>query len=115
MAGVGGRFAALLPALVLVLLSAAALAAFLVSRAMVENQKNRILAERTSEAALLTETSLADIGESLRPLGVAARLGRSPAESFLSEARAGGGQMDEGARTVALVRQTGDGLVVVAA
>jgi signal transduction histidine kinase len=111
------RWPAALPAMVLVLLAAAALAAFLVSRATVENQKTRILAERTSEAALLTETSIGDVGESLRPLGVAARLGRASTEPFLAEARAQSAAAGDAAaaRTVALVRQTGNGLVVTAA
>jgi signal transduction histidine kinase len=108
-----GRFARLLPALVLLALVVAAVVLFLLSHKAVNDQSDRILKERTSEVVLILNNALANIGPSVQPLGVAARLGDSPTRSFLEEARnlrtATGAQQN-----VALVRRERSGLVVAA-
>jgi signal transduction histidine kinase len=93
----------LLPLLVPLILALAAVAAFVASRASVDDQESRILRERTAEVKLILDNALANIPSALRPLGVAARLGDEPERAFLEEGRempaAPGDQPD-----VALVR-----------
>jgi signal transduction histidine kinase len=76
----------LLPAGVLVGLSIAALAAFLVVRQAVADQEHRLLRERTNEAALVLQGLIGDVSASMRSLGVAARLGSGAPGGFDQEA-----------------------------
>jgi signal transduction histidine kinase len=101
-----------LPAAVLVLLVVAACAAFLTVRRAVDDQNGRILRERTGEIGLLLKSAVGTIPASMSGLGVATRLGDSPAAAFLQEAR----RQTALARTesIALVRRSGGRSTVVA-
>jgi signal transduction histidine kinase len=102
-----------LPAIVLVLLLAAALGVFIAVRRAVDDQNGRILRERTGEIGLLLKSAVGDIPASMSGLGVASRLGAAPAQAFLNEARRQPGLGR--AETIALVRRTGGRVTVAAA
>jgi signal transduction histidine kinase len=103
----------LLPAAVLVGLSVAALAAFLVVRQAVADQEHRLLRERTNEAALVLQGLIGDVSASMRSLGVAARLGGGAPDTFKQEAA----QViaTTPGQAAALLRLHGDAPTVVAA
>jgi PAS domain S-box-containing protein len=68
MAGGWGRVR-LLTLLVFVVLAGGSLAAFAVSRSVVDDQEDRLLSERTSEVGVLLTSAVESIGASLRVLG----------------------------------------------
>jgi signal transduction histidine kinase len=104
----GGR---LLPAAVFVVLTAAAIAAFLVVRSNVHNQNSRLLRERTGEVALLLQSAVGNLPTSLQPLGVAQRLGGTHA--FVDAANAQTSSAPN--ESAALVRTDGGAPTVLAA
>jgi signal transduction histidine kinase len=102
-----------LPVVVLLALAAAASGAFLVVRHAVEEQESTILEERAGEVSLLLQNAVAAVPGTLRSLGVAARVGESPIEAFLAEARAQ--RSDNERQTIVLARNAGSRFAVVAA
>jgi signal transduction histidine kinase len=104
----GGR---LLPAAVFCVLTAAAIAGFLVVRTNVHNQNTRLLRERTGEVALLLQSAVGNLPTSLQSLGVAQRLGGTHA--FLEAANAQTSSAPT--ETAALVRTGGGAPTVLAA
>jgi signal transduction histidine kinase len=98
--------------LVLIVLTALAVLAFLLARKTIDDQAGRILEERTGEVALVLEGALAQVPASVRPLGVAARLGDPSPRTFLEEARAE--KLPAPGQTIALVRRAAGRLNVVA-
>jgi signal transduction histidine kinase len=102
-----------LPPAVLVVLLAAAVGVFLTVRQAVDGQNVRILRERTGEIGLLLESAVGNIPATMSGLGVASRLGASPAQAFLREARIQPGLKPT--QTVTLVHRTAAGFVVEAA
>jgi signal transduction histidine kinase len=104
----GGR---LLPAAVFCALAAAAIAGFLVVRSNADNQSTRLLRERTGEVTLLLQSAVGNLPTSLQPLGVAQRLGGTPA--FLRAANAQTSRAPT--QTAALVRTGGGAPTVLAA
>jgi signal transduction histidine kinase len=104
----GGR---LLPAAVFCVLTAAAIAAFLVVRTNVHNQNTRLLRERTGEVALLLQSAVGNLPTSLQSLGIAQRLGGTHA--FLEAANAQTSRAPT--ETAALVRTGGGAPTVLAA
>ncbi len=109
---IGGRLVRRLPLLVLVVLVGLAVAAFVLARRTVDEQERRILDERTGEVALVLESALAQVPASVRPLGVAARLGDPSPQSFLDEARVEG--LPQPGQSIALIRRAGGQLTVLA-
>ncbi len=101
-----------LPAAVLAALVVVAFAVFLTVRRAVDDQNGRILRERTGEIGLLLKSAVGEIPATMSGLGVATRLGGSPAQAFLREAR----QQTALTRTesIALVRRSGSQLTVAA-
>jgi PAS domain S-box-containing protein len=78
----------LLPLLVFVVLAAGAVAAFAVSRSVVDDQEHRLLAERAAEVGALTTNSVDTIGSSLRVLGpIGASSDAAAAKLFAQSAR----------------------------
>jgi len=104
----GGR---LLPAAVFVVLALAAVIVFFVVHNNVDSQNRRLLRERTGEVALLIQSAVRNLPTSLQPLGVAQRLGGTPA--FLKQANAQASSAPT--ETIALVRTTGGAPTVIAA
>jgi len=104
----GGR---LLPAAVFVVLALAAVIVFFVVHNNVDSQNRRLLRERTGEVALLIQSAVSNLPTSLQPLGVAQRLGGTPA--FLKQANAQASSAPT--ETIALVRTTGGAPTVIAA
>jgi signal transduction histidine kinase len=103
----GGR---LLPAAVFCVLAAAAIAAFLVVRSNVHSQNTRLLRERTGEVTLLLQSAVGNLPTSLQPLGVAQRLGGTPA--FV---RAANAQTSNAPNETAALLRTGGGAPTVLA
>jgi signal transduction histidine kinase len=101
------------PALVAVVLAAAVAAAFVIVRSAVDDQNDRILEGRTGEVALLLKAAVGDLSDSMRPLGVASRLGGPSSPEFVEEAHALTAAAPT--RTVALVRRHGTRFTVVSA
>ena len=101
-----------LPAAVLGVLVVVAFGVFLTVRRAVDDQNGRILRERTGEIGLLLKSAVGEIPATMSGLGVASRLGASPDQAFLHEAR----QQTAIARTesIALVRRSGSTLTVAA-
>jgi signal transduction histidine kinase len=111
--GVDGGVLRRLPAVVLLVLAALAALAFLLARKTVDDQAGRILEERTGEVALVVENALEQVPASMRPLGVAARLGDPSPTAFRDEARAE--KLPAPGQGIALVRRAAGRLTVVAA
>jgi signal transduction histidine kinase len=105
------RGARLLPAAVFCVLTAAAIAGFLVVRSNVHSQDARLLRERTGEVALLLKSAVGNLPTSLQTLGVAQRLGGTHA--FLDAANAQTSSAPT--ETAALVRTDGGPPTVLAA
>jgi signal transduction histidine kinase len=105
------RGARLLPAAVFCVLAAAAIAGFLVVRSNVHSQNSRLLRERTGEVALLLQSAVGNLPTSLQSLGIAQRLGGTPA--FLDAANVQAAKAPN--ETVALVRTDGGAPTVLAA
>ena len=101
-----------LPAAVLGVLVVVAFGVFFTVRRAVDDQNGRILRERTGEIGLLLKSAVGEIPAMMSGLGVATRLGDSPDQAFLREAR----QQTALAKTesIALVRRSGSRLTVVA-
>jgi signal transduction histidine kinase len=97
---------------VLGVLVVVAFVVFLTVRRAVDDQNGRILRERTGEIGLLLKSAVGEIPATMSGLGVASRLGASPDQAFLHEAR----QQTAIAKTesIALVRRSGSRLTVTA-
>ena len=103
----------LLSWLVLVVLVAGSLGAFAVSRRVVDDQEERLLAERAAEVGALLANSIDSIESSLRVLGpIGASHDPAAMELF---AQSAGALMERGAGTVGVVAGDGSDFVVVAA
>jgi signal transduction histidine kinase len=105
------RAGRLLPAAAFVVLALAAIAGFLIVRSNVHNQNRRLLDERTGEVALLLQSAVGNLPTSLQSLGLAQRLGGTPA--FLDAAKAQTSRAPN--QTAALVRTDGGAPTVLAA
>ncbi len=101
-----------LPAGVLVVLVMVALGVFVTVRRAVDDQNGRILRERTGEIGLLLDSAVGEIPATMSGLGVASRLGASPAEAFLHQARVQAGLSPT--QTTALIRDVHGRLTVSA-
>ena len=103
----------LLSLLVLVVLLAGSLGIFAVSRHVVDDQEQRLLAERTAEVQALLVNSFGSIEASLRVLGPIGASSDPAAESLFS--RSAGRLVEGTTKTVGVAATDGDGFSVVAA
>ena len=99
--------------LVLVVLVAGSLGAFAVSRRVVDDQEQRLLAERADEMGALLVNSIDSIESSLRVLGP---IGASPEPDAVTLFAQSAGRLVEGdTKTVGVAAEDGGGFAVVAA
>jgi len=103
----------LLPLLVLLVLAAGALGAFTLSRRVMADQEDRLLAQRAAEVQALLASAIDSIDSSLRVLGP---IGASPDPAAMSLfAESAGRLVEGGVATVGVAADDGDGFVVTAA
>jgi signal transduction histidine kinase len=95
-----------------VVLVVVALGVFVTVRRAVDDQNGRILRERAGEIGLLLDSAVGEIPATMSGLGVASRLGASPAEAFLRQAHVQAGLSPT--QTIALVRDAHGRLTVSA-
>jgi signal transduction histidine kinase/ActR/RegA family two-component response regulator len=103
----------LLPLLVLLVLAAGALGAFALSRQVMADQEDRLLAQRAAEVQALLASSIDSIDSSLRVLGP---IGASPDPAAMSLFAQSAGRLVEGSvATVVVAAEDGEGFAVTAA